>query len=61
MADEYDPSLPNQHAQLLFDSWKSGDLPDLYDWLSRKNIDANVETHEYITNKYEAEHAEVSN
>lgn len=56
MADEYDPSVPNQHAQLLFDNWTEGHLPDLYAWLSNRNIDANVTPHDSITADYHRDH-----
>lgn len=58
MTDTYDPSAVNQHAQLLFDNWKEGELPDLYEWLSRKNIDANKHPHDQIREAYIMDHAE---
>lgn len=45
---EYDPTLPNQHASELFDRWHPEALPALYEWLSAKNIDANVMPHSAI-------------
>lgn len=56
MADKYDPSVPYQHAQLLFDHWTHSDLEDLYAWLSRRNFDANVLSHKTIEELYLAEH-----
>lgn len=58
MAEEYDPSAPDQHAQFLFDNWKSGDLGDLYAWLSSYNIDANITPHSEITTMYEADYGD---
>lgn len=58
MAEDYDPEQKNQHAQLLFDNWSEGDLPDLYQWLSERNIDANVTPHAQITELYIADNAE---
>lgn len=59
MSDEnYDPTAPNQHAQLLFDSWEPQDaLPALYDWLSRRNVDANRAPHAGIRARIERDAA----
>lgn len=54
-AEKYDPTAANQHAQLLFDSVDAARLPDLYDWLSRKNIDANVAPHAEILEQFNAD------
>lgn len=58
MADEYNPSATDQHAQLLFDNWEEGELGDLYSWLSNRNIDANVTPHTQIKELYIADHTE---
>jgi hypothetical protein len=52
---EYDPAQPGQHAQWLFNHWQEGPVEELYDWLSRRNIDANVAPHAEITRLYRAD------
>lgn len=44
----YNPDEGNQDAQFLFDAFTPERLPDLYAWLSRRNIDANVAPHNLI-------------
>ena len=62
MPTDYDPSLPDQHAQLLFDSWKDQKaLPNLYGWLSARNVDANVTPHKTINEMLDADVAEAAN
>lgn len=46
MSATYDASLPDQHAQLLFDHVDHPEhLAKLYAWLSVKHLDANVLAH----------------
>lgn len=55
----YNPDAENQGAQHLFDGFTPERLPDLYAWLSRRNIDANVTPHSLILGLLDADAAGV--